>query len=142
MAFREKLASTLLATTLAGFAVYLYVIFAIARRGGWAIPVHAIVPALIGMGVLTAILSAIGATIVAVRASADADAPADERDRLVARTASARAYGVVVIGLAGTVGAMLLGVGAFPVASLLVGILVVGEATRYASEAWLYRRGV
>jgi len=142
MSFREKVAWVLLAAVLMGLAVYLYVVLGIASVSGWDAPVWAIVPGLIAMGLLTAILAAIGAAVTATRSREDAHAPADERDRSIARLAAARSYSMIVPGLAGIVTAMLLGATLFQVANLLVALFLASEAIRYASEAIAYRRGL
>ncbi|WNO54890.1 hypothetical protein [Stakelama saccharophila] len=141
MAFREKLAWALLATTAGGYAIYCYLLAGVTGRNGWDGPVWSIVPPLIGMGVLMALLATIGAGGAAISAPRDATAPPDERDRLVARTAQAHAYWVLTSGIGVTVALMLAGISLFQITNLLVSILVIAEIVRYASEAWHYRRG-
>lgn len=141
MAFREKLAWALLATTAGGYAIYLYLLAGVTGRLGWDGPVWAIVPPLIGMGVLMAVLATIGAGGAAISAPRDATSPADERDRAVARTAQAYAYWVLTSGIGVTVALMLADITRFQIANLLVSVLVVAEIVRYGSEAWHYRLG-
>lgn len=142
MAFREKLAWVQLATILLGFAVYLVVTTKMVGAAGWSLPVWAIVPALIGMGALTALLAAVGATGIAWWSPRDATAAEDERDREISRIASARAYSIAVLGIAAVISALLFEASAFVVANLLVALFVLSESIRYASEALSYHRGL
>lgn len=141
MAFREKLAWVLLATTAVGYAIYVVIVSHIAGKTGWDSPVVAIVPALIGMIVWMTIVAVAGSITAAVSAPQDSYAPADERDRDVSRRASARAYPFLSAGIGLTIALMLFDMGLFKTMNLLVSVLVLAEIVRYAGEAWHYRRG-
>ena len=78
----------------------------------------------------------------------------DERDRAVNRTSSVVGYNVLWAGVAMVIGRILIlgtwaekGAGAaapstFEIANLLLGCLVASEVAYYASQLFLYRRGV
>ncbi|MCM8730795.1 hypothetical protein ACFO8O_07415 [Hephaestia sp. GCM10023244] len=141
MAFREKLAWTLLTTNAVGYAVYLYIVAGITTALGWDAPVRAIIPALIGMIVWETILAIVGASAAALSAPKESYAPADERDRAVARHAAARAYGLLSTGIGVTIVLVLIGMSLFKIVNLLLGLLVLAEILRYGGEAWHYRKG-
>lgn len=142
MAFREKLAWALLATTITGYAVYWSAVEAIAGELGWRAPVWSLVPPLIGMCVLVTILAIVGASAAALSAPKESYAAADERDRDIARVASSRAYGVVTIGVGAVATLTFLNLSMLQVVHALVTVVTLSELVRYASEAWSYRRGV
>lgn len=140
MAFRERLAWISLAAVGGGFLAYLYLVLTIGTRAGWAAPVWAIVGPLVLMGLIVAIVAAIGAAIAAIHAPRDANAPEDERDRSIGRSASAGAYMVALVGLAMAVNALLFGWTLFQLAALLVGLIALAEGSRYALEIRAYRK--
>jgi hypothetical protein len=142
MAFREKLAWALLATAVAGFAGYWFVVSAIVEDAGWRGPIWALVPPLIGMCILTTILAIIGAGAAAMSAPRESYAPADERDRAIAMLASMRAYGLLTIGLGAIITISFFGLSQFQLVHALVCLLLTAEIVRYAGEAIAYRRGL
>lgn len=142
MAFREKLAWALLATSVAGFAGYWFVVDRIVEEAGWRGPIWALVPPLIGMCILTTILAIIGAGAAALSAPKESYAPADERDRAIAMRASMRAYGIISIGLGAIITVSFAGFSQFQLVHALVCLLLIAEIVRYAGEAIAYRRGL
>ncbi|WP_208402819.1 DUF2178 domain-containing protein [Sphingomonas japonica] len=141
MAFREKLAWALLATTIGGYVVYWSAVRAITGDAGWDAPIWMLVPPLIGLCVLTTLLAIVGAGAAALSAPKESYAPADERDRDIARGASARAYSVVTIGLGAVIVLTFANLSLLQLVHALVSLLILSEGVRYASEAWSYRRG-
>lgn len=141
MAFREKLAWALLATMIGGYAVYWWTVLDITAEAGWRAPLWALIPPLIGMCIWITLLAIVGAGAAALSAPRDSYAPADERDRSVARIASARAYGFITIGLGAIIVLAFLDLSTFQLVHVLVSLLVGAEVVRYAGEAWQYRWG-
>ncbi|WP_284054058.1 hypothetical protein [Stakelama marina] len=140
MAFREKLAWALLATTVGGYAVYLLMLRSVTSSAGWDAPVEALVPALIGMTILMIVLAIVGAIVATVSAPQEAGA-SDERDLAIRRIGRSRAYGVMISGVCGIIILAVSGSNMFQAANALVSILAIAEIVRYGSEAWNYRRG-
>jgi Ca2+/Na+ antiporter len=79
--------------------------------------------------------------IVAIRARAEANAPADERERLIALKAKRLAYQVLVSAAWGSMAVVFLGVEAWVLANAIFFAIWLGELTNYGTQIYLYRRG-
>jgi len=110
----------------------------------------------VGAVVLSILLEVVLAIVVAVVAPRDADAPADERERLIALKATSAAYWVLSLGVtAVALSAPFLSVAglgwfegrperdlAFVAANGIIFALVLAELVKAAGLIILYRRGV
>ena len=91
--------------------------------------------------VLFVVVIIIGTVVAAVTAPKDANAPADEREKLVALKANSASGYVLATGVVLTIGVILYGAKDFLVINLLFFSLVVSEVYKIATQLFLYRRG-
>ena len=91
--------------------------------------------------VLFVVVIIIGTVIVAVTAPKDANAPADEREKLILLRANSASGQVLGVGVILTIGVILFGVKDFQVINLLFLSLVVSEIYKNVNQIVLYRRG-
>jgi hypothetical protein len=111
MAFKEKIAWVTLTTMLAAYGFYFVRLADIARDG--PPPVVRMLVLFAGATIAQVIVIAIATAVLAILARRDANAPADERDRAIARRAATIAYFV-----------------------LMVGMIVVGVAMPFSEPSW------
>ncbi len=146
MSFREKSAWVMIVALLIAGANYVVdVLRASLALGHIAPPSGGLVLAYI---IVLAILAVFGETILALISPKEAQAGADERDRLVAARAG-QVFGVVLaVAVVSLLGSYVLGPHGGTVMNgdaLFQGLLVammVAQITEYAAQIWFYRRGV
>jgi len=83
-----------------------------------------------------------GSIVLGIFAGREADAPADERDRLVAMRADQRAGYVVAFGAGASLVMAIAGLSVFWIANTVLAGLVAGEMLKSLSTLIDYRRGV
>ena len=96
MAFREKIAWLTLVTMLAAYGAYFAVIGPAAGFGE-----ERMIDIIWSFGLVAAAQAAamiVGAILIAVTATGEANAPADERDRAIARRGATVGYYVLIVG--------------------------------------------
>lgn len=139
MAFREKMAWLSLVTMLVAYCVYFGLVGPAAGFGkarmvdiiwsfGWVAAAH-------GVAMI------VGAIVFAVTARREARAPADERDRAIARRGSTIGYYVLIVGtiLVGVV--MPFSEPPWKIVNTALLAIVVAELSHQAVVVWSYRRG-
>ncbi|MFL6538824.1 MAG: hypothetical protein ACJ8JD_11675 [Chthoniobacterales bacterium] len=138
IAFRERIAWLSLTAMVLAYSVY----FALAAR---AIQQGAGTGELIGLlaaVLVVQILVVIAASIaIAICSGREARAPADERDRAIARRGAAAAYFVLMIGMIMVGCVMPFRDKGWTVINAALFALVVAEVVRYATIVTSYRRG-
>ncbi|GGO97450.1 hypothetical protein [Stakelama pacifica] len=142
MAYREKLAWLTLAVMLMTYSVYFLMValwIAPAPPQGAAM-LHMLV-LFAGVTVVQAVLVAIGAALLAVRARADGEERADERDRAIARRGTHIAYYVLMTGMVLVGLVMPFGEARWKIVNAALLALVLAEATRHAVVVLSYKRG-
>lgn len=92
--------------------------------------------------VLFVLVTIIFTVIIAVLAPRDAQAPQDEREKLIALKASSASSYVLASGVVLIIGMLFFGAGDFLVINLLFFALVLSEVFRIAMQIALTRRGV
>lgn len=139
MSFREKIAWVSLAGIAIAFAPYFALVAA--YRGPAAVfPIYS-GGLLVAVTIMTTIIVALGSIGAALTNVKDANAPADERDRDIARRASAAGYRVLMPLLFFALASVFLGLGTAALANAVLGAIVVAEVVRCATEVILYRKG-
>lgn len=139
MAFREKSAWLTLVTMVVAYTIY-FTMIGLAARGGEPhlldiIWIFGPIAATQGLAVIA------GSIFLALQSRGEARAPADERDRAIARRAANIAYYVLLVGM------ILVGVvmpftdTPFRTVNAALLAIVLAEATRYAFVLLSYRRG-
>ncbi|MBX3595488.1 hypothetical protein [Sphingomonas sp.] len=100
--------------------------------------------ALLGSFIVATIAQAavmiVAATIWAIGAPAEANAPADERDRAVGRRATGFAYLTLVLGVVAVIVWLHLGLHGPDTIFALVAAFILAEAVRFGATALGYRR--
>ena len=137
MSFREKCAWAAFVTTVIAWGGYFAFVVRQSILGQDTGATMVVV--FIGVTIVQAVAIAITAAVLAVRAPADAQAPRDERDRVIARRASAVAYFAVLLGLTVIITALHLGLHGRGTIFALIGLFMLGEATRFGTQAIGYR---
>jgi hypothetical protein len=146
MSFREKSAWVMVAALLIAGANYLLV------TGQQSLALGHIAPPLMSLVivyvVVLVIIAVFGATIIALLSPKEAEAGADERDRLIAMRAGSVFGQVLAVGVVGLLGAYLFGphygdpINGDALFQGLVIALMIAQITEYIVQIWLYRRGV
>jgi hypothetical protein len=140
MSFREKNAWISLLAYLGIYGFY-FAKVAIAAARGQAADGHFL--GLLGETVVLFVLVTIVLTIiVAIAAPKDAQAPQDEREKLIRLKANSASGPVLAAGVVLTIGALFLGANSFLVINLLFFALVVFEVFKIAAQLVLTYRGV
>lgn len=134
MPFREKSAWISLLASLAIYGFY----FVNLRGDADGVRLFGL---LAGSMVLFTLVIIVLTVVAAVLAPKDANAPADERDRLIALKAMSGAYFAVATGAVAGMGAAFYGASGFWIANLLFVSLVAAELLKSAMQIVLYRRG-
>lgn len=139
MSFREKIAWAAFVTTVVAWGSYFAVVVAWAANGGG----HSIMLLwlFIAVAIAQAVLLGATAAFSAIRSPAEANAPADERDRSINRRASATAYTAVMIAVAAVIVWLHLGLHGTGTIFALIGVFILGEAVRFGTQAISYRVG-
>jgi len=139
MVFREKIAWLSLAAMIVAYGIYFPLAEQAAARGEATTP-HLLV--LLG-GVLTvqALVVIVASIAMAIQSGRDANAPADERDRLIARRGAAIAYFVLMVGMVSVGCVMPFYDQGWEIINAALFALVIAEIVRYVVIVLSYRRG-
>ena len=78
--------------------------------------------------------------IAAIRSPAEANAPQDERERLIALRAKRPAFFVLMAGVFLSMAVVHLPVGRFTIVHAMLFVLWLGELTNYGAQIYFYRR--
>lgn len=139
MSFREKSAWISLLAYLGIYGFYFMNVAAALARGDAD---GAQFLGLFGQSVVLFVLMIIvGTVIAAVTAPKDAQAPEDEREKLIALRANSASGYVLASGVVLTIGVIFFGVKDFLVINLLFFALVISEIFKIVMQIALYRRG-
>jgi uncharacterized membrane protein len=139
MVFKEKIAWVTLATMLVAYGAYFAMLADVAREG--APPVTDMLIWFGGITIAQVIAMAIITAVLAILAHREANAPADERDRAIARRAGSTAYYVLMAGMILVGVVMPFSEPGWKIINAALGALVIAEATRYGLVILGYRRG-
>jgi hypothetical protein len=95
----------------------------------------------IAVMIAQAVITTVAAIVVAALAPADARAPRDERDRVIARLAAGQTYYPLLIGVMLAAVTIHFGSSLFAMLNLLLAVIMAAEALRFAFQIIAYRRG-
>lgn len=135
MSFREKIAWV----SLAGIVVAAILYFG--NLATHAAPHAYFVGLFVAVTIVQAVITAVAAIVVAVLAPSDARAPRDERDRGIARTAAGQSYYALLLGVMASAVTIHFGMSLFGMLNLLLAVIMLAEALRFACQIIAYRRG-
>ncbi|MEG3146305.1 hypothetical protein U1839_16760 [Sphingomonas sp. RT2P30] len=135
MSFREKIAWVALAGI--AFAAVLY----FGNLATHDAPHAYFVGLFVAVMIAQAVITAVAAIVVAVLAPADARAPRDERDRGIARLAAGQSYYALLLGVMAAAVTIHFGMSLFGMLNLLLAVIMLAEALRFACQIVAYRRG-
>jgi len=139
MSFREKSAWISLLLYLGIYGFYFTQVAVALTRGG-ADGAHFL--GLFGQSVVAFVLATIVLTVIAaVSAPKDAQAPKDERERLITLKANSASGYVLASGVVLVIGVLFFGADDFLTINLLFFALVVSEVYKVSTQLVLYRRG-
>ena len=138
VSFREKIAWAAFVTTLLSWGAYFVAVVATPEGASRGPTLFFLFVAAAGA---QAVLIAATAAICAIMAPGEAHAAPDERDRALGQRASAIAYGVVLVAIAGVIAWMHVGLRGTNVIFALIGVFILGEAVRFGAKALGYRIG-
>lgn len=139
MPFREKTAWAALIGIIVAAVIYFGAVFVLAPSH----PPHIVfIVMLIAAIAGQALITAVAMIVVAIRAPADAHAPADERERQIERSTAAQAYFPLLVGVMLAIGSVHLGMGLFAILNTLLAVLMLTEGLRYALQIRAYRSGL
>lgn len=139
MAFREKMAWLTLATMLVAYGLYFGVIGPAAGFGE-----ARLVDILWSFGLVAAghaVAMIVGAVAIAVTARKEASAPADERDRAIARRGATIGYYVLILGMILVGVVMPFSAPPWQIVNTALLAIVLAEVTHQAVVLLSYRRG-
>jgi hypothetical protein len=138
MSFREKIAVLTLIANVLIYGMYF------GNTAKAALAGEAVLSAghMISTIVLLIVVMIVGTIIVSSTAPKDADAPADERDRLISMRGDQIAGYVVSAGAGGSLVLALAGLSVFWIANLVLLALVAGEIVKSVACLIGYRQGV
>lgn len=140
MSFREKSAWISLLAYLGIYGSYFANVgSALVRGDADSVPFFGLFARSVVLFVLVII---VGTVVAAVMAPKEANAPQDERERLITLTANSASGYVLATGVILTIGVILCGVKDSWVINMLFFSLVVSEVYKSANQIVLYRRGV
>lgn len=138
MAFREKIAwASLLSTVLIWGAFFVILALVPHQARGLAMLGPFIVATVAQAAVMIA-----AATIWAIRAPKEANAPADERDRAIGLRATRMAYLTLILGVVAVIVWLHFGLHGPDTVFALAGAFILAEAVRFGATALGYRKGV
>ena len=139
MAFREKIAWLTLGTMLIAYGVYFGVVGPAADFGR-----DRLVDVIWSFGAVAAahvVAMIIGSIAIAVTSTKEASAPADERDRAIARRGSTIGYYVLLIGMIFVGVVMPFSEPPWKIVNTALLAVVIAEVVRYVVVLLSYRRG-
>ena len=139
MAFREKTAWLTLATMLVAYSIYFTLIGAAARHGEPQLVT--IVWTFGTIAVAQAIVVIVGTVLLAVSSTREARAPADERDRAIARRGASFGYYVLLVGVMVVGVVMPFSSTPWKIINAALAAIVLAEIVRNAAVLLSYRRG-
>lgn len=138
MSFREKTAWVAFISTLLAWGGYFAVVVHASIHGTdggmWLLWLF------LGITVAQVVVMAVAAIVASILDPVDAQAARDERDDAVGRRASGVAYAVLLTGLAVVIAALHVGLHGRGTIFALLGLFMLGEATRFGAQAIGYRR--
>ncbi|MEZ6024210.1 MAG: hypothetical protein R3C16_12555 [Hyphomonadaceae bacterium] len=138
MSFREKSAWIALVAYAVVFGGYFFLLWqAWDERYGQGLSIGLMFAAVVALVVIAA-----GLNIAAAIVSKDANAPADERERLINLKAEVIASYTLSVGVVCLIGALLLGWNPFLVANLLLAAMVIAELVKACAQIVFFRRSV
>lgn len=139
MPFREKTAWAALIGIVTAAIIYFGAVAVLAP----AHPPHIVFIVMLVAAIAgQALITTIAMIIVAVRAPADAHAPADERERQIERSTAGLAYFPLLVGVMLAIGSVHLGMGLFVILNTLLAVVMLTEALRYGLQIRAYRSGL
>jgi len=139
MAYREKIAWLELAGQVLAYGGFFAAVILAERMGGVSLLLF--IGLFAAASVVRMLIEGIGRFVIATRAGADARAPADERDRAIARRGAAIAYFVLMAGMILVGLIMPFSTGGMRIVSAALLSLVVAELVRCGIVLTSYRRG-
>ena len=139
MAFREKTAWLSFATLLVAYSIYFALIGSEAQRAQQQL--ITIIWTFGAVAVTQAIVVIIGSILLAATSTKDARAPADERDRAIARRGASISYYVLLVGVTIVGVVMPFGATSLKIINAALGAIVLAEVVRNAVILLSYRRG-
>lgn len=138
LAFREKIAWLSLAGMVIAYSVY----FALAARAiAHGAGKVSLLACLAGVLLVQALVMMAGSIAIVLQSGSEARAPADERDRAIARRGAAAAYFVLMIGMILVGCVMPFRDKGWTVINAALFALVIAEIVRYTTIVASYRRG-
>ena len=139
MSFREKIAWLSLIAKVAAYGAYFTLVSPAFLRNGASTGYFL---ALLG-GILTvqAVMVTIASIVLAIQTGRDANAPADERERAIARRGAAIAYFVLMVGIIVVGCVMPFSKSGWQIVNAALLALVASEIIRYGVIVVSYRRG-
>ena len=138
MPFREKLAwISLIAYGLVYGAYFTLLASAWDDRWGQGLSIGLMVAAVAGLIMIAATL----AIVAALLSPKEANAPADEREKLIALKSESLASYTLSTGVVLLIGALLIGWNGFLVANLLLASMVISELVKAIAQIVAFRRG-
>lgn len=143
--FREKSAAVSLLAVLGTYGCYFYSVLLGSGPGS----AGEMLGLMIGLVVVLVVIEVVFHIVVAAFNPREAEAAADEREKLISLKSYRAGYLVLVAGVLLTLGRLLFGsvvepesVSLLETANLLLLILVLAEVTCYAAQLYHFRRGV
>lgn len=139
MAYREKIAWLSLVAMVVAYTLYFSIAGPMMHGGGQSSVSFVVLLA----AILTtqAIVAVVGSLIIAIRSGREARAPADERDRAIARRGAAVAYFVLMVGMIIVGCVMPAREEGWHLINAALFMLAVAETVRYGLIVTSYRRG-
>ncbi len=138
MAFREKTAWISVLLTLAIYGRYFSALVSASGRGDGA----EFLGLLIESAILFVVVFVVLSIVVSALAPREADAPADEREKLIGLKEDRVGFYVLTLGAVMGMGAAFLGQSSFWIANVLFLSLVAAELAKDATRILLYRVGM
>lgn len=138
MAFREKIAWVSFLSTVLIWGAF-FIILALTPHGVRGLAMLG--PFIVATVAQAAVMIA-AASIWAISAPKEANAPADERDRAVGRRATGFAYLTLILGVVAVIVWLHFGLHGPDTIFALAGAFILAEAVRFGATALGYRKGV
>ncbi len=137
-AFREKIAWLSLLAMIIAYSIYFFIVQGALRQGASTGQLLGCLGAVLGAQLVVVVVASIA---IALRSGAEARAPADERDRAIARRGAAAAYFVLMIGMILVGCVMPFSERGWAIINAGLLALVTAEIVRYGTIVASYRRG-
>ncbi len=138
MAFREKIAWVAFLSTVLIWGAFFVILVQIPHEARGL----AMLGPFIAATIAQAAVMIVAATVWAIGAPKEANAPADERDRAVGRRATGFAYLTLILGVAAVIAWLHFGLHGPDTIFALAGAFILAEAVRFGATALGYRKGV